>query len=334
MINKNVFDPGVFSSRVCYYRLGRHAFLAALNMLGLQPGEKILLPAIVCRDLLAAVHAIDGVPVFYEVGQDMGPIAFPVEKVRAVIAVNYFGFPQDLSLFRKYCADTGAILIEDNAHGFLSCDVSGALLGTRGDIGFFSIRKTFAVPDGALLMVNDATLRNWLPEQLPFRKGSLSPGFFIQNGLRWLQKNIGINFLMMGRRAARLIRYVRTGYFIAPMVPESEFEMPGMPEPHMYLLKVLPKFDQEKEISRRRKLYHTFHSKFASIGIQPVFDSLPEGVAPYGYPFFATGEALQKARSIAGSMGLDCIPWPDLPNAIEKDALFHYRSLLIVNFIC
>ena len=73
------------------------------------------------------------------------------QHCKALLAVNYFGFAQDLAPFREYCLRTGATLIEDNAHGFLSKDTSGVLLGTRADLGITSIRKTFRLVNGAAL---------------------------------------------------------------------------------------------------------------------------------------------------------------------------------------
>ena len=335
MGNKNVFNADASSSIVRYYRLGRHALLTAFNILQIKKGDIVLVPAFICRDLLASIHAVGAIPGFYELDEGLKPVNLPfIEGVRAVIAVNYFGFPQNLLPFREYCQTSGATLIEDNAHGFLSCDETGALLGSRGDLGFFSIRKTFELPDGAMVMINDSKFIDRLPTQLSPRKESLSLGLRIKSGLSWLQRKSGINFLMMGRYIARLIRYWRTGYSIMPLAPENEFEMPAEPAPHAYLFKVLPGIDQKREINRRRTLYDKMHKRFASLDIQPVFDSLPEGTAPYCYPFFAAKETAAKAVQIANGMGLDCTYWPDLPSAIEADAPFHYRSLLIINFLC
>ncbi len=98
------------------------------------------------------------------------------QQCKAVLAVNYFGFAQDLAPFREYCSRTGATLIEDNAHGFLSKDTSGVLLGTRADLGITSIRKTFRLVNGAALYFSGAEYSDSVSEQLEFQNGAASKG--------------------------------------------------------------------------------------------------------------------------------------------------------------
>jgi len=324
-----------YSSKVRYFRLGRHALLAALNILQMRPGDVVLVPAFICRDLLAPIHALSAIPVFYEVDRTMRPVNLPnIEGVRALLAVNYFGFPQDLTPFRLYCKQHDAALIEDNAHGYFSSDETGLLLGSRGDLGIFSMRKTFALPDGAMLMVNDAKLQDHIPVQLPCRSESLSSDYWIKHGLAWIQRRTGLRLLMAGQDFARLLRKWHTGHAIAPLLPESEFDMPPYPAPHCRSIDALPNLDQGKEIARRRRLYGIFQEQFASLNIQPVFDTLPAGTAPYGYPFYAKDQTAKEATKLARKQGLDCINWPDLPAKIALKAPLHYRSLWMVNFIC
>lgn len=335
MSNKSVFEPYTNSSKVRYFRLGRHAFLAALKILQLQPGDLVLVPAFICRDLLASIHAVGAIPVFYEVSRGMRPVNLPnVGGVCAVIAVNYFGFPQDLSPYRIYCERNGSTLIEDNAHGYLSCDETGMLLGTRGDLGIFSIRKTLSLPDGAMLIVNNAELKSRMDQQLPCRKDLLPINFWIKRGLTWLQRKTGITFLAIGKDLVRFLRYLCTGHTITPLSLASEFEMPPEPAPHCRSIAALPNLDQVSEIARRRRLYGEFHKRLTSLNIQPVFGTLPAGVAPYGYPFYSDAHTAKVAIKLARKQGFDCAYWPDLPANVVQNAPLYYQSLLIVNFIC
>ena len=327
------FDPFVDSHKVRYFSLGRHALVASLDILQIRKGDLALVPGFICRDLLASFHAKGVVPVFYEVNKEMEPLSLPIVKgIRVVLAVNYFGFPQNLSPFRKYCEENDAALLEDNAHGFLSCDETGSLLGSQGDIGFFSLRKSMPLPDGAMLMINENKFLRNLPEQLNFRKEQLPLGFRVKKVFSLFQQKTGIRFLSIGRDLARFLRKRLTGHAITPLSIENEFQIPMGPAPHYYLKKQLPKLDQKKEIARRRKLYEKVNSAFQSINITPVFKELPANVAPYGYPFFADEGEIDIAVKLASDMGLDCAYWPDLPSEIESTAPIHYRSLFIVHF--
>ena len=152
---------------VRYFAYGRHALAAALQAAGTGAGDRVLLPAFICREVLSAVHAVGARPAYYAVDRALGlaEAAAALPPARAIVAVDYFGFAQDLTPFAAYCARSGAVLIEDNAHGLFSRDDAGRMLGTRGDLGLFSIRKTLAAPDGAALVFNKA---GHAPPQLPF----------------------------------------------------------------------------------------------------------------------------------------------------------------------
>jgi hypothetical protein len=322
-------------SRVRFFRFGRHALLAALKVINIQLGDRVLVPAFICRDLLAPIHVLGAIVVFYEIGPDMKPLSLPdVPGLQAVLAVNYFGFPQDLAPFRLYCKAHDAILIEDNAHGFLSRDETGIFLGARGDLGIFSIRKTFALPDGAMMMVNKSALQGSLEPQLAFSDQTLPISFWIKRYLSWLQRKTGIALLTIGKSIARSIRYWRTGYAIAPLLPENEFEMPDNPALHRYTMSTLSKLNLPQESDRRRNLYIVFTNLFAPLNIKPVFQNLPVGTVPYGYPFYANDKAAQIATRLARKQGFDCIHWPDLPEAVAPTAPSHYQSLWMVNFTC
>lgn len=327
------FNPSRHSHKVRYFSLGRHALLASLEILQIKKGDLALIPGFICRDLLAAFHELGVGLVFYEVNRSMEPVRLPVEKgIRVVVAVNYFGFPQNLMPFRNYCLEFDALLIEDNAHGFMSRDETGALLGSRGDIGFFSIRKSILLPDGAMLMLNDDRFFKNLPVQPDFRKDMLPLSYWMKKFFVKIEHNLGIRFMFYGKNLVRGLRKLLIGYSIVPSSPGFEFNIPMGPSAHECLLKELQRLDQNKEILRRRKLYEEVSTVFNSINVRPVFKNLPAHVVPYGFPFFAYDRDTTIAINLARKLGLDCAYWPDLPSEIEGNAPDHYCSLLIVYF--
>jgi len=317
-----------------YYRLGRHALLFGLRLLQIRPGDVVLIPAFICRDLLAPINAVGAIPKFYEVDRHLRPAGLPhAQNVRAVLAVNYFGFPQELEPFRKYCLQHDAALIEDNAHGFLSQDSSDAILGERGDMGIFSLRKTFLLPDGAALSVNKPEWQSRLAEQLPCCDGFLPLDYWASNTLSKLQRRTGFPAMSFTQKMIRSIRRLRTGQEVPLSDPASECKMPTNPAPHCRTLSMLLSLDMAAEIARRRTLYLKMHELLAKEGIEPIFSDLPKGVAPYGYPFHADRESADRIKAISRGLGMDCSHWPDLPAAIEPVAPVHYRSVWLVNFL-
>ncbi len=321
------------AKKIRYYRLGRHALLFGLNLLRIRPGDAVLMPAFICRDLLAPIHAVGAIPIFYDVDRQLRPVGFShTQNVRAVLAVNYFGFPQDLGPFRKYCLQHDAALIEDNAHGFLSQDSTGEILGERGDMGIFSMHKTFPLPDGAALSVNKPEWQAHLAKQLPCHNGFFPPDYWARYTLSKWQRRTGVPVLTMAKKMIHLYRYVCTGQEVPISDPSSEYTMPANPAPHCRTFSMLMNLDMSAEVARRRALYEKMNKLLTKENIEPIVSNLPKGVAPYGYPFYSDRESSNRVKTITRGLGMDCSHWPDLPAVVEPIASVHYRSLWFVNF--
>ena len=118
------------STNTRLFSLARYAIYEALQVAGIEYGDAVLMPEYVCRDIVAPVRECGANVLFYKVNADLSPLEHPNKwpKAKVVIAVNYFGFPQDINPFNRYSKKRGATIIEDNAHGFLSKDLSGTWL--------------------------------------------------------------------------------------------------------------------------------------------------------------------------------------------------------------
>ena len=328
------FQVLIGNADVRYFSLGRFALTSGLQLLAKAPGTSVLLPAFICRDLLAAIHAAGYVPVFYPVSDQMEPATAPENwpDAAAVMAVNYFGFPQALEPFRRYCQRTGACLIEDNAHGLLSRDAAGQLLGTRGDLGIFSLRKTMPLPDGAALVVNDPTRRSRLEAQLPFDALRRDPSFAIKQRLSKLPLvgNAAVRFTVAG---TRLWRQVRTGSALPNPGSEIETIIPGPPNPHAGLLARINSLDVERECQRRQSLYAEVDRRLKLLGVRTVFPSLDSRTIPYGIPFFGDNALGARVNKAIRSLHLEAFRWPELPAAVIDVAPMHYRNVWWVNFL-
>ena len=327
---------GLPNEKIHYFSLGRHALSAALYSLGVGKGDYVLIPEFICRDLLAAIYSVHAEPIFYEIGKDLTPHALPFHKnIKAVVAVNYFGFPQKLDLFYEYCNKHSVILVEDNAHGFISRDHDGVLLGARADIGIFSFRKTFFLPNGAAFVESNLISPLKKMDQLKCDNYALPVGYYVKNYLGLLQTAININVRGYAEKIVRLIRKIKTGSEFPPTSPDSELNIPGSPEIHCRSLSILGKKKIINESNRRRELYLKFSTRLQTMNIEPVYMTLPDNTVPYGYPFFSNdSEVVEHVRKEAWRHGLDVINWPDLPDAIVDDAPAHYKSIWLINFLC
>lgn len=317
-----------------YYSLARYALVDALRLLGVGQGHRVLLPSFLCRDLLAPIAMLGAMPCWYEVEPGLttaeSPDTWP--EADAVLAVNYFGFAQDLTPFFAYAKRTGAKIIEDNAHGYLSRDAQGRWLGTRAAVGLFSLRKTVRIPDGAALLVNEAALLTGLPEQLPFDGSGVHPAQALKSSIRHIPL-VGSGLLRIATVLARALRKRKTGSATPFSDPLSETQIPSPPSPWAGLGRALAQFDSDSEIVRRRAAYNRCAVEGERCGAAPVFPRLPDYCAPYGYPFRSTLAGRSAMQRLADRMGFDLVTWPDLPGAVQKRAPAHYHNVYLINFL-
>lgn len=321
---EDLFAPAA----VRFYGHGRNALAEALRLAGAS-GRRVLLPSFVCRDLLSAVAAAGAEPVFHGVTADLRPDEDPSRwpDAAAVLAVDYFGFPQDLAPYEAYARRGGAVVIEDAAHGLFSRDASGRLLGARAPLGVLSLRKSLPLPNGGALLASAPAFISRLPPQIPF---AAVPGRrpALKAAARPLLALGGAKAAHAALTAARSLRGDASGH-VGPD-PDSERVLPPAP-PCPELERPLVCADPAIEASRRRALWSFCDGLARRAGLAPVFASLPDGAVPYGYAFRA--EDLTAARAVFAAEGLTTLPWPDLPSAVQESASRADRSVALVHFL-
>ena len=310
-----------------YFAFARHALVAGLRHLQVEAGDEVAVPELICRDVLSSINSVGAVPRYYPVGSDLRPTSVGnTQSARFVIAVNYFGFPQDLRSFQSLWPD--ACLIEDNAHGYLSADEDGNPLGSRASVGITSFRKTLRVPDGAILDTASP-----LDQALLTPACNRSPGlaFQVRSLLAVTERVTQIPTQQMSRAAIRLCRRLLTGSSLPTSSTDSEITLPCPTAVSEYSLQRLHEVEFDKEVIRRRNLYTYFESNFRDEYGQPVFPCLPKNCSPYGFPFYSDHIPRQFIR-IAARRHCEIISWPDLPEAVSVSNEHVYRRLRVVNF--
>ena len=322
---------------LCGY--GRQALAIALYRVGIGAGDLVLLPGFICRDLLGAVRTVGADVRFYDIDEQFRILVESLDRadgsrIRAVVAVNYFGFSQPLNEVSAWCRARGAVLIEDNAHGFLSAD-GDVPLGRRADFGIFSLRKTLAIPNGAALVDN--------------RSGAIPTGGdaprFAGSSLRtevaWGAKRAIKRAMALGGLSAvrpligsiRRLRRLTTGSDVEVTPPYAEDAIPQQAlaarTPGL-----LRRVAVREESTRRRSLYRQCQTMLeSSAEIRPLFSELPGQVVPQGFPFLYLGEAPGHFADDWWRRGIPMSRWPDLPHAVAPDAPPHYHRVMLVPFL-
>nr|WP_246805333.1 DegT/DnrJ/EryC1/StrS family aminotransferase [Mesorhizobium mediterraneum] len=147
----------------------RAAIWHGLHAIGLQRGDRILMPAYHCGSEVDVVMKAGMEPVFYPL--DRG-LKADLEQVRslaqtgcaAIYGIDYFGYPQPEEV-AAIARPLGLKVITDMALGLYSADGSGAANGIASDMAVFSLVKSLAVPEGGILYL-DEQWRGLLPGTL------------------------------------------------------------------------------------------------------------------------------------------------------------------------
>ena len=322
------------SEFVRYYAFARQALVEALRLIGTGSGDEVLVPSLICKDVLASIHTLGATPVFFEVDHNLNPIGLDqISSSKAILVVNYFGFAQDLAPFNEYCERTGAVLVEDNAHGYLSADPLGVQLGTRASVGITSIRKTLRVPDGATLTVNSDLFVARLSPQLPFTNKALGARWIMQILLANLGRALHLPLIDLFRAPVRWSRKLKTGSALPVSGSDSEIEHIIPTAPRQSSMSRIQRIDHHLELARRRNLYKIVSELAVKTSAVPVFNHLPDFCSPYGFPFYGDAETAKKMHVQTRRNGTEVIQWPELPNSVVETAPEHYKNLWLVNFL-
>ncbi|HOU54175.1 MAG TPA: DegT/DnrJ/EryC1/StrS family aminotransferase, partial [Myxococcota bacterium] len=160
---------------------GKAALAAWVRVLGLGPGDRLLLPALdapevpaLIRGLGIGVRVADISPVTYGLDPDRAAeVQDP--QVRGVLVPHLYGNPADLDRLSRLASDRGWVLIEDCAQA-LGARWHGRMVGAQGHPAFFSfgLMKNLNSLQGGMAVTNDdrqaAALRGFaqaLPDPSP-----------------------------------------------------------------------------------------------------------------------------------------------------------------------
>lgn len=138
------------------------AMFVAAELLGLGPGDEVVLPSVSFVGAANAVAATGARPRFCDVdAMTLNPTVEHVaakltERTAAVLILHYGGYPGEVAQIARLCAARGIPLIEDAACSVAS-KVDGRSCGTLGDFGAWSFdaMKILVTGDGGVLYARD-----------------------------------------------------------------------------------------------------------------------------------------------------------------------------------
>lgn len=146
---------------------GTAALHLALQAIGLQSGDEVLLPTLTYVASFQAVSACGATPVACDVREadgllDLEDAARRVNtRTRAIMPVHYASFPGDLDAVYAFARRHGLRVIEDAAHAF-GCRYRGRKIGSFGDVVCFSFDgiKNITSGEGGAVATRDQAVHS------------------------------------------------------------------------------------------------------------------------------------------------------------------------------
>jgi len=184
--------------------------MAAMGAVNIEPGDEVIVPPYTMSATAMAPLVYGGIPVFVDIEPDTFCLDLKevkkaiTAKTKAIIAVNLFGHPAQLSELRKLADNYSLKLIEDNAQGMLAKE-NGEYAGTIGHIGVFSLNyhKHIHCGEGGICVTNDPELAQRL--QLIRNHGENAVDALKVNNISGL---VGFNFRLTELSAAIAIEQI------------------------------------------------------------------------------------------------------------------------------
>lgn len=124
---------------------GRGAEYLILKALGIGKGDEVAIQAFTCVVVPNAILRTGAKPIYVDIGDDYNIDPSDLEKkitknTKAVIVQHTFGLPAEMNQIKQLAKKKKILVIEDCAH-CLGGKYKNSLLGTIGDVSFFSFGR-------------------------------------------------------------------------------------------------------------------------------------------------------------------------------------------------
>lgn len=276
---------------------GRMAIGLALRAMGVQPGNRVLVPAYHSPSMIPPVLHLSAKPEFYRVGMDAGvdldDLAARLPGAGALMVTHYFGFPQQMAPIRALCDQHGVPLLEDCAHSLFGAQ-GGRPLGAWGDYAAASTMKFFPTFDGGCLASAHHAL-----DQVQLRPAGLlfeakaAYGALERSFAHGRLRTAALLLALPQRALLALWRWHKHGLpparqNLAPEASENgfDFDPQWLDKRSAWFSRAVLALSSRRGLchSRRRHYLALEHAVRDLPGCRPLHATLPEHVVPWVFP--------------------------------------------------
>ena len=187
-----------------------HALEISALLLGLRPGDEVIVPSYAFVSTVNAFLLHGAKPVFADVREDtlcldetqLASLVTP--RTRAVIALHYAGVACEMDQIGELSRQCGFAVVEDNAHGLFG-KYRGRPLGSFGTMATQSFHETknISCGEGGALLINDPELID--RAEILREKGTNRKQFFRGQVAKYTWVDVGSSYLPSDMLAAFLL---------------------------------------------------------------------------------------------------------------------------------
>ena len=204
LLEQQLGVPKVLLTTSCTHALEMFAIL-----LGIQPGDEVILPSFTFVSTVNAFVLRGAKPVFADIRPDTLNLdekqleAKVTSRTKAIVPVHYAGVGCEMDAILEIAHSSNVAVVEDNAHGLFG-RYKGRYLGTFGVLAAQSFHETknFTCGEGGALLINDPALIE--RAEIIREKGTNRSRFFRGQVDKYTWVDIGSSYLPSDLLAAFL----------------------------------------------------------------------------------------------------------------------------------
>lgn len=276
-----------------------HALELAALLLGIQPGDEVIIPSFAFVSTANAFALRGARPVFADIRPDTLNIdeasvaALVSGRTAAIVPIHYAGVGCEMDELTRIADAHGIPLVEDTAHGLFGA-YRGRQLGTFGPLATLSFHQTknFTSGEGGALLINDAAMvesaeiiREKGTNRSRFFRGQVDKYTWVSLGSSWVQSDLLAAYLLGQLEARDRIQQLRRNIWetyhsgLGSWAAHAGVRLPTVPEHctqayHMYYL-LLPSLEARQAMI----------AYLDELGINSVFHYQPLHLSEMGVSF-------------------------------------------------
>lgn len=311
-----------------------HSCTAALEMaailIGIGPGDEVIMPSYTFVSTANAVVLRGGVPVFVDIRPDTLNIdeeliaAAITPRTKAVFPIHYAGVTAEMDRINELAAQHDLFVVEDAAQA-LGSKYSGRKAGSLGDLATFSFHETKNIisGEGGALAINDPSLieraeiiREKGTDRKKFFRGLIDKYTWVDLGSSFLPGELVAAFLFGQLEQIEAIQGDRMASWKIYDSAMRPFHNRGLRTPavppmceangHLYFV-LMPNSGLRSELIARMR----------ADGIEAPFHYVPLHNAPAGLRFGRTFGSLSQTEDLSGRL-LRLPLYPRMGDAIDR----------------